>query len=352
MVLLTISEIAFLAGVSKATVSNVLNERTKQVSPKTRQRIETIIKENGYVPRHSARSLKTNRTKTLGLLFPHLPAAFFTNTFFFPGFLTGVAKACEKFSYQLIITTSSKSCDTSFHYESLVQSKSVDGLIVSEIFIDDQRFSVLEQFDIPFVSIGKPEGRDINNISWVDHDQEQVAYQAVRYLIDLGHRDILFLGLSPSRVFTKQRLEGYKRALMDSKIPFQEDLIICEEITKGEVKKALSRPLNKGVDFSAIFVISEPLVLESMKALKELGLRVSRDISFLANIETDNYLYYVPPLTGIKIKTEELGFETAKLLVQIIEGEIRKPVGKFLEADFVEGASCSSALFHKKGEVI
>ena len=350
--MLTISEIAALAGVSKTTISNVLNGKLEQVGPLTRQRIEALIKEHGYVPTQAARSLKSKRTKTLGLLFPHLPAAFVSNTFFFPGFLTGVARACEEYSYQLFITTSAKSCDTEFHYESLLKSRSVDGLIVSEIFSDDQRFPILEQFGIPFVSIGKPEGNDVADISWVDHNQEKISYHAVLRLLEHGHRDILFLGLSSFRVFTKQRLRGYKKALMEAQVPFRKNLVLCEEISAGEVKENFVMLMQKGIEFSAIFAISEPLALGSLKALQDLDLGVPRDISVLANIETDNHLFYIPPLTGVKIQTEKLGYETAKLLIQNIEGEIKEPIGKYVDADFIQGSSCAPKSTSKQEGVV
>lgn len=336
---MTITEIARLAGVSKATVSNVLNGRTNQVSPETRVRIEQIIKECGYVPKRAARSLKSNKTRTIALLFPHLPANLIANTFFFPGFLSGVARACEESSYQLLITTSAKSCDTEFHYEALVRSRSVDGFIVSEIFYNDPRFSVLRRFNVPFVSIGKPEGDDVAWISWVDHNQEEIAYQATRKLIDLGHRDILFLGLSRERVYTLQRLRGYEKALWEAGLPLREELLITEEMRKEGVKGKLESLWKKGVRFSAIFVIAESLALSALKALQEMGFRIPQDVAILGNIETDNYRFYTPQLSGIRVRTEDLGYETAKLLVDLIEGKVTTQVGKYLQADFVEGHS-------------
>lgn len=337
--MMTIAEIARLAGVSKATVSNVLNGRINQVSPETRARIERIIKEYGYVPKRAARSLKSNRTRTIALLFPHLPVNLIANTFFFPGFLSGVARACEESSYQLLITTSAKSCDTEFHYESLVQSRSVDGFIVSEIFFDDPRFLVLRKFGVPFVSIGKPEGEDVSWISWVDHNQEELAYRATRKLLDLGHRDILFLGLSRRRVYTMQRLWGYEKALREAGIPFREELLITEEMRKEEVPEKLETLWGKGVHFSAIFVVAESLALSALKALQNMGLRVPEDVAILGNIETDNFRFYTPQLSGIRVRTEELGYETTRLLVDLIEGKAPTPMGKYLEADFIEGGS-------------
>lgn len=337
--MVTIYEIARLAGVSKATVSNILNGRFDQVSPETRARVERVIKEQGYVPRKAARSLKSNRTRTIALLFPHLPAMLISNTFFFPGFLTGVARACEEESYQLLITTSAKSCDTDFHYEALVRERSVDGFIVSEIFFDDPRFSVLREFGTPLVSIGKPEGEDISWISWVDHNQEEISYQAVQRLLGLGHRDILFVGLSKNRVYTAQRFRGYERALKEAGVPPREELVLAEEMRKEEVAEKMKEILAQGVTFSALFVIAESLAFSALRALQDLGFRIPQDISILGNIETDNYQFYLPQLSGIRVKTEELGYETAKLLVQCIEKKVQTPVGKYIEADFVEGCS-------------
>ncbi|MEN3184425.1 MAG: substrate-binding domain-containing protein, partial [Atribacterota bacterium] len=257
----------------------------------------------------------------------------------FPGFLSGVAKACEESSYQLLITTSAKSCDTEFHYEALVRSRSVDGFIVSEIFYNDPRFSVLRKFGVPFVSIGKPEGDDVSWISWVDHNQEELAFQATQRLVNLGHRNILFLGLSRGRVYTLQRLRGYERALEEAGIPLREELLVTEEMRKEEVKGKLENLWSRGVHFSAVFVIAESLALSALRALQDMGLRIPEDVAILGNIETDNYRFYTPQLSGIRVRTEDLGYETAKLLVALIEGRIATQVGKYLEADFVEGCS-------------
>lgn len=337
--MMTIAEIARLAGVSKATVSNVLNGRTDQVSPETRARIERIIKEYGYVPKRAARSLKSNRTRTIALLFPHLPANLIANTFFFPGFLSGVAKACEESSYQLLITTSAKSCDTEFHYEALVRSRSVDGFIVSEIFYNDPRFSVLRKFGVPFVSIGKPEGDDVSWISWVDHNQEELAFQATQRLVNLGHRNILFLGLSRGRVYTLQRLRGYERALEEAGIPLREELLVTEEMREQDVAKKIAMLWNSGVRFSAVLAISEPFALSALKTLQDMGLRVPDDVSVFGDITTENSQFYTPPLSGIRARTYELGYETATVLLNIIERKITTRVEKYLEAGSVKGSS-------------
>lgn len=337
--MVTIAEIARLAGVSKTTVSNVLNGKTDQVGEETRKKILKIIEESGYFPHQAARALKSKRTRTIGLLFPHMPLRLLSSSFFFPGFLTGVAEACEEFSYQLLVTTSFKNCDTDFHYERLLKTRSVDGLIVSDIFHHDPRFAVLTRASIPFVSIGKPEGGEIEEIYWVDHDQEKVAERAVDYLIHLGHRDIAFIGLSLKRVYTTQRLRGYQRALRKAGLPFREELILCEEMWHEEAERKIGAFLQKLPSFTAIFAIGGNLTFDCLRVLEGLGLSVPRDVSLLGNIEIEGNRFLGINLTGVRTYPRKLGYQTAKTLINLIEGK-PAPKSLVLEADLVEGESC------------
>lgn len=336
--MLTIAEIARLAKVSKTTVSNVLNGKVGQVGEETRKRILRIIEEYGYFPHQAARALKSKRTRTIALLFPHMPLRLVSNSFFFPGFLTGVAEACEDFSYQLLVTTSFKDCDTDFHYERLLKTRSMDGLIVSDIFYDDPRFAVLKKSSVPFVSIGKPEGGDTEEIYWVDHDQETMAEKAVDYLIQLGHRDIVFIGLSLKRVYTLQRLRGYQKSLKKAGIPFREELILCEEMWYEEAEEKIMAFLKNFSSFTAVFTIGGNLTLNSLRALERLFFRIPQDVSLLGNIEAERSEFLGVRLSGIRVYPRILGYVTAKTLVELIEGK-EKERGRFLEADFVEGES-------------
>jgi len=342
--MLTISEIARLAGVSKTTVSNVINGKFEQVGEETREKILKIIEDNGYFPHQAARALKSKKTRTIGLLFPHMPLRLLSNSFFFPGFLTGVAEACQDFDYQLLVTTSWKDCDTDFHYENLLKSRSIDGLIVSDVFYNDPRFPVLREFKIPFVSIGKPEGGNPDGIHWIDHNQEEIAERAVDYLISLGHRDIIFVGLSLNRVYTRQRLRGYKKALEKASIPFREELILCEEMWGEEAKRKISSFLRKIVNFTAIFSIGgDNLTFDCVEVLENLGFLIPQDVSLLCNIEIeDNRFLGINP-SGIKVNPQILGYETAKTLIYLIEDK-EVEMGKYLEAKLVEGDSCGVVL--------
>jgi len=136
-----------------------------------------------------------------------------------------------------------------------------------------------------------------------------------------------------------QRLAGYSTALKERGIPLREELILTEEIEKDKVAEKLEKLKEQGIAFSALFVIAESLALSALRALQDLGFRIPQDVSILGNIETDNYRFYVPQLSGIRVRTEDLGYETARLLIDLIEGKVQGPVGKYLEADFVEGCS-------------
>jgi DNA-binding LacI/PurR family transcriptional regulator len=338
--MLTIAEIAKLAGVSKTTVSNVLNGKLEQVGKETREKILKIIEESGYTPHQAARALKSKRNRTIGLLFPHMPLRLVSNSFFFPGFLTGVAEACERFGYQLLVTTSFKNCDTDFHYERLLKTRSIDGLIVSDVFYNDPRFAILQKAHVPFVSIGKPEGAKIEGIYWVDHDQEHLAERATEYLVNLGHREIVFVGLSLQRVYTLQRLQGYKRTLEKAGIPFKEEFILCEEMWGTEAEERIASFLQGVSSFTAIFSVGGSLTLNCLRALEKMNLRVPQDVSLLGNLETENDRFLGINLSGIRVKPRTLGYVTAKTLIELAEGkEVER--SQVLEAEFVEGASCS-----------
>ena len=207
---MNIGEIARRAGVSRSTVSYALSGK-RAVSPGTRQRIQAVIDELDYRPNAAARALKEGRTRTLGLV---IPPASLRLTDMQLGFVASVVEAAARADFDVLLPPSGGDHDRSF--ERVVSGRRVDGVILMEIRLEDERVTRLEQTGLPFVTIGHtahPHGT-----WWVDLDYASLVARCVHHLADLGHRHVALINRSTELVAAgygpaQRALDGFTEAV-------------------------------------------------------------------------------------------------------------------------------------------
>src|SRR6187401_129982 len=207
---MNIGEIARRAGVSRSTVSYALSGR-RPVTPETKQRIQAVIDEIGYRPNAAARALKEGRTRTLGLV---IPPASLRLTDMQLGFVASVVEAGARADLDVLLSPSGGEHDRSF--ERIVTGRRVDGVILMEIRLEDDRVTRLQQTGLPFVTIGhtaNPEGT-----CWVDVDYGTLIARCVHHVADLGHRDVALVNRSAELVASgygpaQRALRGFTEAV-------------------------------------------------------------------------------------------------------------------------------------------
>ncbi len=272
--MVSIDEVARLAGVSTATVSRALSGRGN-VSESARQRVEAAAKGLGYVVSASASSLASGRTRNIGVLVP------FIDRWFFSTVLSGIASALMRRGFD--ITLYSLTADRGERlevFENFLRRQRVDGVIAISIELGDEETTRLAELGLPVIAIGGPNPR----LSTLTVDDVAVARLATEHLISLGHRAIAHIGASPEfdvdfHIPTRRR-QGFELALADAGIPVHPALFEPADFTiEGgfrAAKQLLGRP---GERPTAIFAASDEMAIGALLASRELGYRVPEDIS-------------------------------------------------------------------------
>ena len=207
---ITIKDVAKLANVSPSTVSRVLADNPK-ISDATKEKVYRVMDKLEYKPNQIARSLANKSTKTLGLLLSNTDDDLFQNPFSI-SLMKGISMYARKKGYFIMYTYSNKENEEVDVLRELVQSKWVDGIILTTVRQNDKCIEFLRNEKHPFVVIGKPDD-NIDDILWVNNDNVGAMYNVVKTLIEKKHKKIIFIGGKKEFTVTKHRLDGYKKTL-------------------------------------------------------------------------------------------------------------------------------------------
>lgn len=310
----TIKDVAKAANVSTSTVSRVIADSPK-ISRETKEKVINAIKELNYHPNVIARSLANKSTKILGLVIPNTSEDLFKNPFFIQA-MTGISVYAQKKGYYIMYTYSKIENEEIKFLKSYSNSKLVDGFILLSSKHHDRCIEYLKQNRYPFVVVGRPEVTD--NILWVDNDNFQAMYNVVNTIIQKGHNDIAFIGGPPHFTMSRDRLDGYIKALQVHGI-CPDERIIMQETNFSE--ECGSQAMEKIIEYkipSAVVTTDDLLAFGAMRVINEKKLK---KISVVGFNNTPLAIYQNPPLSSVDINAEELGYNAARLLISKLEGE-------------------------------
>ncbi len=340
----TLEQVAQLAGVSRSTVSRVINDHPN-VRAKTRTKVWQAIRESGYQPNVVARSLVTNRTRIISMVIPEVVTTLFTDPFF-PLVLRGATEACNARHYQLMLSLFTASADPHEMYQRVMQNGYLDGAIVSSTSLDDPLISDLLRDRIPFISIGR---RPDERVHYVDADNVGGAQMAVEHLIRLGHRRIAAITGRLDMTAGQDRLEGYRRALKAHAIPIREELIVEGDFAENSGRVGMQQLLPASP--SAVFAASDMMAIGALKVLREAGWQVPQDVSLVGFDDIPIASVMEPALTTVRQPIERLGAMAADLLIGRLEecSEAASAHRIILPTELVIRTSCGSALSRSNG---
>lgn len=333
----TLDDVAREAGVSRATVSRVVNDYP-HVSDKVRQRVEIFIDKLGYNPNIVARSLASRRTDNIGLVFPNSIHNFFTDPYY-PRLTEGIALACNENDYTLSLFI--------FHTEELekkliprlTRGGLVDGLIVQATGIDDDVLSKIDAGDVPFVVAGRP--LSLPEASYIDVDNVTGAYNAVAHLVRTGRKRIGTITGGQETSAGLDRLEGYKLAMRERNGIVDDRLIAQGDFTEESGYYA-TKQLLKNEDLDAIFVASDTMAIGTLKALRDQSLSIPDDVAVVGYDDLPPARSAVPPLTTIRQPIRRFGIKAMEILIDIIENGENPPRQVILGTELVIRESCGS----------
>ncbi len=306
---MNIGEIARRAGVSRSTVSYVLSGK-RPVSDATRLRIQAVIDELDYRPNASARALREGRTHTLGLV---IPPASRRLTDMQLGFVASVVEAAARVDLDVLLSPSGGDHDRSF--ERIVSGRRVDGVILMEIRLEDDRVTRLQQSGLPFVTIGRT--ADPHGMGWVDVDYAGLIAACVNHLADLGHRHIALVNRSAELVAAgygpgHRALAGFSTAVAERGLTGV-DVCCGDDGPAGEA--CVEHLLATRPDVTAIATINEAALPGMQRALHMAGLQVPRDFS-VAGVAARHWAEeFRPPLTAADVPLVDLGTDAVALLL-------------------------------------
>ena len=326
----TSHDVAELAGVSRTTVSFVLNDvSTAQISEQTKQRVLDAAEHLSYRPHAAARSLATQQTHTIGLVL-YQSADRIVGDAFLTKVVRGLAEASQQRGFRLLLHPF-EDITKSEAYLSLVLENRIDGLIVSGPRSDDGQLPQLCQEGFPIVLLGQLRDLDVH---FVDVDNTAAARSAVDHLIGLGHVRIGLITNAPLEyTASEDRWLGYRLALAEARLPYDESIVKYDAM-----KELLASPLPP----TATFVASDEVAIGALAALHEDGRSVPRDMAIVGFDDISIARDLVPPLTTIRRPAYQQGLKAAEMLIDTIEGAEPADRGLLLDTELVIRESCGS----------
>jgi len=312
----TIKDIAREAGVSVTTVSRALNGYS-DVNEKTRAKIKGIANELNYSPNALARSLVTNKTKTIGLLVSGMKKESIKDNFTYE-ILCGINDMSAEIGYDLIFFSTNSTMQKEKSYAQLCRERKVDGVIIQGIKTDDPYLQEVIDSEIPCVLIDIP--IESNSVGYVTTDNELGAKNITEYLIDLGHKNIAMINGHNRAFVSQQRFAGYRKALSEANIALQWEYVIDGAFDEEVAYDATLKLLNEHTEITAIVCASDLMALGVMKAAKTLGLSIPSDLSVTGYDDIILASYVSPTLTTVAQDKYLMGQKATRLLAELLEG--------------------------------
>lgn len=308
----TVKEVAKLAGVSTSTVSRVINNDPR-ISDKTRRRVLECMKRLDYKINNIARSLKTNKTYTIGFLCPELSNDFFMNI------AKGVEDELRKFGYSMIVCNSNESIDGEKDRLKLMQEKCVDGIIIIPCSSKGQHLSKAISPGMPVVFIDRIV--DGFTADAVLADNINGVYSAVEYLINQGEKRIGFIGGDINITPARERYEGYKRAMDDYCIPLEEDIIKFGDFHTESGYKLMKELMELDNPPAKVFIANYFMHIGATKYLinNSEQLKSSVSIASFDDMELSAILGF--SCLTVAQPMHEMGIEAARLMLSRINGD-------------------------------
>jgi len=330
----TIDDVADHAGVSKSTVSAVLNDRDV-VKNTTRQRVLDSIEQLDYRPRGSARrGFKAPNGQSVGFVIKEADNPYYSEV------LVGIQSVTGEHDYLTFVSSSEGNVETERQIIQQFSNKDLDGLIITPILNADTDLShifELKRNNIPFVLL---EGVQGIRAHLVDIDNVAASAKAVSHLIDLGHEHVAHLAGPEYSKHSQERIDGVRRAFSRSRLIYRDDLIVDAGDSFQDGYEATLDYFSGRGEATALTCYNDLVALGAMKALRELDLAVPGDVSVVGFDDLKLLNYFPIPLTTIRVPKHEMGARAAELIHRQVQGQTADACRRVsLDADLIVRSS-------------
>lgn len=335
----TIKEVAKLAGVSPSTVSRTCSDHPS-ISMQTKEKVRKAMQQLGYEPNNS--NLTIQNTKTIGIILPVSEFDTFENSFFLE-VMRGITLFCNQKQYTTTLITGSTHEELLDTIKYMSKDNHLDGVILLYSYKQDPVVDYLYNEGILFVLVGKANCYT-NETIYIDNDNILAAKEATKYLLELGHTKIGYVGTEENRIFSTDRKSGYLLALAEQGIPYIPEYCIEIPFIPKEGADELTRYLSSETRPTALLVSDDILAMALTKTAYELGLKIPNDLSI---VSFNNSLFAkltTPQLTSVDINSRQLGIEAASQIINHIENPALLATKIIVPHYMVERQSCSSII--------
>jgi DNA-binding LacI/PurR family transcriptional regulator len=333
-------DVARLAGVSRTTVSFVLNNVPgMRISEETRKRVLEAAKELDYHPDAVARRLVTGKTQILAYVERQTPELAFADAFM-PQALRGVHAAASANNYEVLFAPIPVN-KANGRFMGLLRGRHVDGIILSGPRTDDKELQELIDDQSPIVLQGHWPGQDVAS---VDVDNVIAAYGATEHLLNLGHQRVGMIVHTPEAYTAGEaRLRGYRQALEDHDIPYDERIVAYANFSPASGEAVLKTVIEVEPSPSAFFVSSDTVAMGVLQSAQEMGYRVPDDLAIVGFDDIPMSVYLHPALTTIHLPAYGIGWAAADLLIRLIDQEDALETNVLLDTELVVRESCGAS---------
>ena len=325
---LTLEEIGRLSGVSRSTVSRVVNGGS--VSPDVRTRVEDVIASTGFIPNSAARTLASNRSGVIGLIIPSRVHALFEDPYF-GRLIQGISRATNHTENALSLFLFQSEDEEERLYPKVVRSGLVDGVILTASRMGDPLLSRLIDGSMPFVVVGRPE--QPGNISYVDADNVGGARTAARFLCDAGYQRVAYLGAPTTTSAGVDRLRGFTEGLAECGRTLDPELRADGTFSETSGYEAMNSIIEGRPD--GIFIASDTMAVGAMRALREHGVAVPDDIGIVSFDGLPSSAVADPALTTVRQPISETGVAAVELLLDLVGGRSEGPLTRVLPTELI-----------------
>ena len=337
---LTLEVIAQRAGVSRSTVSRVIN-KDKYVSDSTRTKVQEVINSLNFQPNIAARSLAAGRTGIIGLVIPAGVTTLFNDPYF-PQLIQGISAASNAHDYTVMLWVVEPAYEVRT-IRQILHSGLLDGVIVSSMLMDDPIILSLHESKMPFMLVGRHPTLDVN---YVDIDNYKGAFEGTNYLVKCGCQRIATITGPKNMIAGFDRYRGYCEALGSSGVIVNENLVAIGDFTERGGYLAMKELLPHHPD--GVFVASDTMAIGALRAIQEKGILVPEDISIIGFDDAPIAAISNPPLTTMRQSTYTLGYTAMETLMEVVREPKKQTRHVVINSKLVVRGSCRVEQDEKK----